>query len=40
MPKVTKAKGVLTHEDIEARIKETVGFWRVKRWLIILHAQL
>lgn len=38
MPKVTKAKGSLNEEDIQNRIKETVGFWRVKRWMIILHA--
>ena len=38
MGKVTKAVEHLTAEEIQDKIKTTVGFWRVKRWLIIYQA--
>ena len=38
MGKVTKAVEHLTEEEIEEKIKTTVGFWRVKRWMVIRHA--
>jgi transposase len=38
MGKVTKAANHLTLEEIDERIKTTVGFWRVKRWMVIRHA--
>ena len=36
--KVTKASEHLTLEEIDEKIKSTVGFWRVKRWMVIRHA--
>jgi transposase len=38
MGKVTKAVEHLTEAEIEEKIKTTVGFWRVKRWMVIRHA--
>lgn len=38
MGKVTKAASHLTVEEIDEKIKATVGFWRVKRWMVIRHA--
>lgn len=38
MGKVTKAAAHLTGEEIQDKIKTTVGFWRVKRWMIIYQA--
>lgn len=38
MGKVTKAAEHLTLEQIDEKIKATVGFWRVKRWMVIRHA--
>jgi len=38
MSKVTKAKKHLTNEELEKKIKETVGFWRVQKWLIVYNA--
>lgn len=38
MGKVTKAAPHLTLDEIDQRIKITMGFWRVQRWLIIRHA--
>lgn len=38
MAKITKVKSHLTEDEIIAKIKETVGFWRVQRWLVILNA--
>lgn len=38
MKKVTKAKPHLNVEEIDEKIKLTVGFWRVQRWLVIRHA--
>ena len=34
----TSVKTHLTREEIQEKIKETVGFWRVKRWLVIWNA--
>ena len=33
-----KAKPHLSRAEIQAKMKETVGFWRVKRWLVIWNA--
>jgi transposase len=38
MAKVTKVKSHLTEDEILEKIKGTVGFWRVQRWLVILNA--
>jgi transposase len=38
MRKITKAKEHLTNEVIQQKIKNTVGFWRVQKWLIIYNA--
>ncbi|MBF0583189.1 MAG: winged helix-turn-helix domain-containing protein [Magnetococcales bacterium] len=38
MQKVTKATAHLTQEEILLRIKETTGFWKVQKWLVILNA--
>ena len=38
MAKATKAADHLSAEEIRQRIKETVGFWRVQKWLVILNA--
>lgn len=38
MGKVTKASEHLTLEQIDEKIKTTIGFWRVKRWMVIRHA--
>lgn len=38
MGKVTKAVEHLTAKQIEEKIKSTVGFWRVRRWMIIYEA--
>lgn len=38
MGKVSKAKGYLTLEQIKGKIKETKGFWKVQKWLIIQNA--
>jgi transposase len=38
MGKVTRAVEHLTEEEIEEKIRTTVGFWRVKRWMVIRHA--
>lgn len=38
MGKVTKAKEHLTVQEVQARIKETVGFPRVLKWLVILNS--
>ena len=40
MMKVTHVKSHLSEDEIRAKIKETVGFWRVQRWLVILNAQV
>jgi transposase len=38
MAKVTKAVRHLSEEEILSRMKRTVGFWRVQKWLAILIA--
>lgn len=38
MSKITRAKGHLKNEGIQQKIKSTVGFWRVQKWLIIHNA--
>jgi len=38
MSKVTKAKDYLSNEELEKKIKQTVGFWRVQKWLIVYNA--
>lgn len=40
MPKVSKIKNHLTEEEIQEKIKGTVGFWRVQRWMIIYQAKV
>lgn len=38
MAKVTKAVRHLSEDEILSRMKRTVGFWRVQKWLAILIA--
>ena len=38
MGKVTKAVPYLSAEEIKEKIKKTVGFWRVQKWLVIYNA--
>jgi transposase len=38
MGKVTKSIPHLSKEEIQERIKTTVGFWRVQKWLVIWNA--
>jgi transposase len=38
MGKVTKSIPHLSKEEIQAKIKATVGFWRVQKWLVIWNA--
>lgn len=38
MSKKTKAKAHLSSEEIMQKIKTTVGFWRVQKWLIVHNA--
>lgn len=38
MGKITRAKAHLQNEKIQQKIKSTVGFWRVQKWLIIHNA--
>ena len=38
MGKVTKSIPHLSEEEIQERIKKTVGFWRVQKWLVIWNA--
>ncbi len=38
MNKKTKAKPHLTSLEVKQRMKTTVGFWRVQKWLIIHNA--
>lgn len=40
MTKQTKVKPHLSEDEIREKIKETVGFWRVQKWLVILNAQI
>lgn len=38
MSKKTKAKPHLSADEIKQKIKTTVGFWRVQKWLIVYNA--
>ena len=38
MSKVTKAKSHLSNSEIEVKIKQTVGFWRVQKRLIVYNG--
>lgn len=38
MSKICKAKPHLTSEELQEKIKRTVGFWKVQKWLIIYNA--
>lgn len=38
MSKITKAKAHFTPEEVIQKIKTTVGFWRVQKWLIVHNA--
>jgi transposase len=38
MGKVTKSIPHLSREEIQKKIKTTVGFWRVQKWLVIWNA--
>lgn len=38
MGKVSKAVPHLSLGDIQAKIRQTTGFWRVQKWLVIWHA--
>lgn len=38
MSKKTQAKSHLSSKEIEQKIKTTVGFWRVQKWLIVYNA--
>jgi len=40
MSKTAKIKPYLTSEEILLKIKGTVGFWRVQKWLIYTITQL
>jgi len=39
MGKITKINCDLDNEQITKKIKETKGFWRVQKWLIIYNAK-
>ena len=38
MGKVTKVKDHLSEQEILERIRKTVGFWKVQKWLVIWNA--
>jgi len=38
MGKITKSIPHLSQEEIQERIKATVGFWRVQKWLVVWNA--
>ncbi len=38
MTNLTKAVSHLSAEEISQKIKQTVGFWRVQKWLVIHNA--
>jgi len=40
MEKKKKSVAHLTQDEILERIKETTGFWRVQKWLVILNASV
>jgi transposase len=39
MSKITKAKGNLNSNEIKKKIKNTKGFWKVQKWLVIYNAK-
>ena len=39
MGKITKINCDLDNEQIKKKIKETKGFWRVQKWIIIYNAK-
>ncbi|MBF0465703.1 MAG: helix-turn-helix domain-containing protein, partial [Nitrospirae bacterium] len=38
MMKKTKVLEHLTEAEIKEKLRETTGFWRVQKWLVILNA--
>jgi hypothetical protein len=38
MGKITKSLPHFSKEEIQERIKATVGFWRVQKWLVVWIA--
>ena len=38
MGKVTQVVPHLSEEEIKEKIKKTIGFWRVQKWLVIYNA--
>jgi transposase len=38
MNKITRVVEHLSPEAVKEKIKETVGFWRVQKWLVILNG--
>jgi len=38
MGRVTRVARHLTEAEVKEKIKETVGFWRVQKWLVIYHG--
>ena len=38
MPRPRKLAAHLSVEQIDDKIKETSGFWRVRRWMIVRQA--
>ena len=38
MPKTSKIHPHLSVSDIDKQIKETKGFWKVQRWMVIRHG--
>lgn len=38
MGKITKSIAHLSKEEVQTKIKTTVGFWRVQKWLVIWNA--
>ena len=38
MPKITKAASHLSGDEIKERIKQTTGFVRIQKWLVIYNA--
>ncbi len=38
MGRVTRVVDHLTEAEVRQKIKETVGFWRVQKWLVIYNG--
>jgi hypothetical protein len=38
MGKVSRVKPHLSLREIQEKIRRTVGFWKVQKWLVIWHA--